>query len=101
MPTREGLTSAPFWPNASAVPWYVTAGQVVDLFHGAQTRGHGDLEVAVPSALCARATVDTAGVRALVDHLEVVWARCSRPCVTSARPRIWPVTVSRASSPMR
>ncbi len=50
MSTREGLTSAPFWPNASAVPWYVTAGQVVDLFHGAQTRGHGDLEVAVPAA---------------------------------------------------
>lgn len=62
MPTREGLTSAPFWPNASVVPWYVTAGQVVDLFHSAQTRGHGDPEVAVPSALCARATVDVAGV---------------------------------------
>jgi hypothetical protein len=30
------------------VPWYVTAGWALDLFHGRQTRLHDDLEVAVP-----------------------------------------------------
>ncbi|MFF1908028.1 nucleotidyltransferase domain-containing protein [Kitasatospora sp. NPDC058218] len=31
-------------------PWYVAGGWAVDLFRGEQTRGHGDLEIAVPAA---------------------------------------------------
>ncbi|MFG2793150.1 nucleotidyltransferase domain-containing protein [Streptomyces sp. NPDC048419] len=31
-------------------PWCVAAGWALDLFHGAQTRPHGDLEIAVPAA---------------------------------------------------
>ncbi|MBB5874333.1 hypothetical protein F4553_007767 [Allocatelliglobosispora scoriae] len=31
-------------------PWYVAAGWALDLFLGAQTRQHGDLEIAVPAA---------------------------------------------------
>lgn len=31
------------------VPWYVAGGWAVDLFHGRQTREHGDLEIAVPA----------------------------------------------------
>jgi len=30
-------------------PWYVTAGWALDLFRGGQTRGHEDLEIAVPA----------------------------------------------------
>lgn len=30
--------------------WYVAAGWALDLFHGTQTRPHGDLEIAVPAA---------------------------------------------------
>ena len=33
-----------------AVPWYVAAGWALDLFRGAQSREHGDIEIAVPSA---------------------------------------------------
>ncbi|MFC8721258.1 nucleotidyltransferase domain-containing protein [Kitasatospora sp. NPDC057198] len=32
-----------------AAPWYVAAGWALDLFLGAQTRPHGDLEIAVPA----------------------------------------------------
>lgn len=32
------------------LPWYVAAGWALDLFHGAQTRPHADLEIAVPAA---------------------------------------------------
>ncbi len=31
------------------VPWYVAAGWAVDLFLGAETREHGDLEIAAPA----------------------------------------------------
>ncbi len=31
------------------VPWYVTAGWALDLFHGRQTRDHEDIEIAVPA----------------------------------------------------
>ncbi|KOV83255.1 hypothetical protein [Nocardia sp. NRRL S-836] len=31
-------------------PWYVAAGWALDLFRGAQSRPHGDLEIAVPAA---------------------------------------------------
>lgn len=30
-------------------PWYVAAGWALDLFRGAQTRTHGDIEIAVPA----------------------------------------------------
>jgi hypothetical protein len=33
------------------LPWCVAAGWALDLFHGAQTRPHHDLEIAVPAAL--------------------------------------------------
>ncbi|HUN36066.1 MAG TPA: hypothetical protein VMU95_29055 [Trebonia sp.] len=33
-----------------AAPWYVAAGWALDLFHGRQTREHGDIEIAVPAA---------------------------------------------------
>ena len=32
-------------------PWYVAAGWALDLFRGARSREHGDLEIAVPEAL--------------------------------------------------
>jgi hypothetical protein len=32
------------------IPWYVAAGWSLDLFRGAQTREHSDLEIAVPAA---------------------------------------------------
>jgi hypothetical protein len=32
------------------VLWCVAGGWAIDLFHGAQTRPHGDLEIAVPAA---------------------------------------------------
>jgi len=32
-----------------AIPWYVAGGWALDLFHGGQTREHGDLEIAVPA----------------------------------------------------
>ncbi|MDH6697498.1 nucleotidyltransferase domain-containing protein [Streptomyces griseoviridis] len=31
-------------------PWYVAAGWALDLFHGRQTRAHGDIEIAIPAA---------------------------------------------------
>lgn len=31
-------------------PWCVAAGWALDLFHGRQTREHGDIEVAIPAA---------------------------------------------------
>lgn len=31
-------------------PWYVAAGWALDLFRGAVTRAHGDIEIAVPAA---------------------------------------------------
>jgi hypothetical protein len=33
-----------------AAPWYVAAGWALDLFRGAQTREHGDIEIAIPAA---------------------------------------------------
>ncbi|MEU5216552.1 hypothetical protein AB0G79_10185 [Streptomyces sp. NPDC020807] len=33
-----------------AAPWYVAAGWALDLFRGAPSRPHGDLEIAVPAA---------------------------------------------------
>jgi hypothetical protein len=33
-----------------ATPWYVAAGWALDLFRGAQTREHGDIEIAIPAA---------------------------------------------------
>ncbi|OLE22331.1 MAG: hypothetical protein AUG49_19450 [Catenulispora sp. 13_1_20CM_3_70_7] len=33
-----------------ATPWYVAAGWALDLFRGAQTRKHGDVEIAIPAA---------------------------------------------------
>lgn len=33
-----------------ATPWCVAAGWALDLFHGAPTRAHGDIEIAVPAA---------------------------------------------------
>ncbi|WP_333772447.1 nucleotidyltransferase domain-containing protein [Streptomyces sp. IBSBF 3136] len=33
-----------------SVPWCVVAGWALDLFRGAQSRPHGDLEIAVPAA---------------------------------------------------
>lgn len=33
-----------------AAPWCVAAGWAVDLFRGRPTRGHGDIEIAVPAA---------------------------------------------------
>lgn len=34
----------------STTPWYVAAGWALDLFHGTQTRAHGDIEIAIPAA---------------------------------------------------
>ncbi|MFJ9162355.1 nucleotidyltransferase domain-containing protein [Streptomyces griseoviridis] len=31
-------------------PWYVAAGWALDLFHGRQTRAHGDIEIGIPAA---------------------------------------------------
>jgi hypothetical protein len=33
-----------------ATPWYVAAGWALDLFRGAQTREHGDIEIGIPAA---------------------------------------------------
>ncbi|MFE9746545.1 nucleotidyltransferase domain-containing protein [Saccharothrix saharensis] len=33
-----------------ATPWCVAAGWALDLFHGARTRAHGDIEIAIPAA---------------------------------------------------
>jgi Aminoglycoside-2''-adenylyltransferase len=33
-----------------AVPWYVAGGWAVELFLGARTREHGDIEIAIPAA---------------------------------------------------
>lgn len=33
-----------------ATPWCVAAGWALDLFRGAQTREHGDIEIAIPAA---------------------------------------------------
>ncbi len=33
-----------------AAPWCVVAGWALDLFHGTQTRKHGDIEIAIPAA---------------------------------------------------
>jgi hypothetical protein len=33
-----------------ATPWYVAAGWALDLFHGTQTREHGDIEIGIPAA---------------------------------------------------
>ena len=35
--------------TGTAVPWYVAAGWALDLFRGSQTRGHGDIEIAIPA----------------------------------------------------
>lgn len=35
--------------GAVDMPWYVTAGWALDLFHGRQTRDHEDIEIAVPA----------------------------------------------------
>ncbi|GLY06991.1 hypothetical protein [Actinoplanes sp. NBRC 101535] len=36
--------------TGTTTPWYVAAGWALDLFHGRQTRDHGDVEIAVPAA---------------------------------------------------
>ncbi|MEV0528888.1 hypothetical protein AB0I66_36255 [Streptomyces sp. NPDC050439] len=33
-----------------SAPWYVAGGWALDLFHGKQTRAHGDIEIAIPAA---------------------------------------------------
>jgi hypothetical protein len=33
-----------------SVPWYVAGGWALDLWHGRETREHGDIEIAVPRA---------------------------------------------------
>jgi hypothetical protein len=33
----------------STVPWYVAGGWAIDLFHGAPTRAHADVEIAIPA----------------------------------------------------
>jgi hypothetical protein len=33
-----------------ATPWYVAGGWALDLFRGAQTREHGDIEIGIPAA---------------------------------------------------
>jgi uncharacterized protein CbrC (UPF0167 family) len=33
-----------------ATPWCVAGGWALDLFHGRQTRAHGDIEIAIPAA---------------------------------------------------
>ena len=33
-----------------SAPWCVAAGWALDLFHGRQTREHGDIEIAIPAA---------------------------------------------------
>lgn len=33
-----------------ATPWCVAAGWALDMFHGTQTRKHGDIEIAIPAA---------------------------------------------------
>jgi hypothetical protein len=34
----------------TATPWYVAAGWALDLFRGAQTREHADIEIGIPAA---------------------------------------------------
>ncbi|MEU7580060.1 hypothetical protein AB0B50_20955 [Streptomyces sp. NPDC041068] len=34
-----------------AAPWCVAAGWALDLFRGTQTRAHGDMEIAIPTAM--------------------------------------------------
>jgi GNAT superfamily N-acetyltransferase len=48
----------------AAVPvcWHVAGGWALDLWHGEQTRGHGDLEIAVPRADFARLRPALAGL---------------------------------------
>ncbi|SDT04037.1 nucleotidyltransferase domain-containing protein [Actinoplanes derwentensis] len=36
--------------SGTAVTWFVAAGWALDLFRGARTRAHGDIEIAVPAA---------------------------------------------------
>lgn len=36
--------------TGTVAPWYVAAGWALDLFHGRQTREHGDIEIAIPAA---------------------------------------------------
>ena len=43
------------------VPWYVAAGWALDLWHGRQTREHGDLEIAVPRARLRRVRAHLTG----------------------------------------
>ena len=52
--------------SGTATPWYVAAGWAIDLFRGAQTRTHGDIEIAIPAASfprCAAASPGTSSTR--------------------------------------
>ena len=49
-----------------AAPWYVTAGWALDLFLGAQTREHDDLEIGVPSQRFAEVREALAGFEFVV-----------------------------------
>jgi hypothetical protein len=55
--TLDARWSSCWTPSAVAqqlagitTPWYVAAGWALDLFHGTQTRAHGDIEIAIPAA---------------------------------------------------
>jgi hypothetical protein len=50
------------------IPWYVAAGWALDLFHGAQTRPHADLEIAVPAARFPQIAANFNDCRFCVAH---------------------------------
>jgi hypothetical protein len=53
------------------VPWYVAAGWSIDLFLGAQTREHEDLEIATPATRFAEVAAALTGLEffAIVDRI--------------------------------
>jgi hypothetical protein len=77
-----------------ATPWYVAAGWALELFLGTPTRGHGDIEIAIPHTRFAEVRDRLAGYALDAVGDGRVWADAT-PDVLAATHQTWvrdPVT---------
>jgi hypothetical protein len=73
-----------------AVPWHVVGGWALDLWHGRQTRPHGDLEIAVARADFSAVRERLAGFDLYVaDDGSVVPLADSPPPAPTERRQVW------------
>lgn len=71
--------------SGATVPWYVAAGWALDLFHGRQTRKHGDIEIAIPAAKFHEVRDRFAGYAFDVVGSGRIWPNASLDVVAATR----------------